>query len=117
MMKYKLKELTYRERDELVSKYVLKFDCFETSKGIEWYNYHYEMGLWHYSSNIKNAFELVENLTEQGLSIEILISALNTNTCKIKSLSDLTRSTFYTAPTVPEAITLSALLYSGFEFE
>jgi Phage ABA sandwich domain len=107
--------MTSKEKDSLVGEKVLGFDCFSNDEDIKWFDYHYKMGFWHFTSNLRNSIELAEKLSQQNAIVEIKILNPRTIICCITSTKDKKISYSATATSIPEAICLAALYYSGVE--
>lgn len=73
-MKYKWSEMTNREKNKLISNNVLELECFSTIEGRQWYDKHYQLGNWHYTTNLLDAMDLSKRVIKDNLVMFISYS-------------------------------------------
>ncbi|MGP4080001.1 hypothetical protein ACTWQL_08790 [Pseudalkalibacillus sp. R45] len=71
---YKWSEMSNRERNLLISTTVLNLECFSTIEGRKWYDKHYQLGNWHYTSNLHDAIDLSKRVIQENLEMVIIYS-------------------------------------------
>ena len=113
-MEYEWINMSNKERNKLISQEILNLDCFQSEKGIQWYEKHYTLGHWHYVTNINDAIDLSERIIIHN-DVNVLITiGLNEYSCKVTRKNDdkqiLGNST---AGSLSEAICLAILQYKG----
>lgn len=117
-MNFKWRDMTNKDRNQLISREVLKFDCFETDEGKDWYERHYDMGFWHYTTNLKSALELAEKVSMiyPGEGVEVIMKICNgRNFCKITSHGESPKKfdDYIEGETLEETICLATLKFRG----
>ncbi|MEI2358787.1 hypothetical protein, partial [Mesobacillus zeae] len=71
-------QMTNNEKNLIIARDVLKFNCFNTKKGVNWYYKHYDLGHWRYCTRLTDAIDLSERLLkEENIDIQVLISKSN----------------------------------------
>jgi hypothetical protein len=73
-MKYKWSDMTNREKNMLLSTEVLELECFSTLEGKHWYEKHYQLGNWHYTTNLHDAIDLSKRIIKDNLELVIYYS-------------------------------------------
>lgn len=116
-MTYNWDQMTSAEKNLLIAKDVLQFDCFNTEEGRNWYRKHYDLGLWHYCTQLSDAIDLSERILQDiSLNLQILISRDKYECTLMKSNEE--RSTQLgkiEGSTLPEVICLAALYLKDIE--
>jgi hypothetical protein len=110
-------QMTNEEKNLVIARDVLKFNCFETKKGVNWYQKHYDLGQWRYCTRLTDAFDLSERLlNEECIDIQVLLSKENFE-CILISHDENRTPIFKTeGSTLPEVICLAALYLKGIKF-
>jgi len=119
-MNYKWDMMTHKERNQLISQNVLKFDCFGTDQGLDWYERHYDMGFWHYTTNLKSAIELAEKVSKMNDSIEVDMKIRKgKGYCRVRSQRemDIEWNSFIEGENMQEAICLAVLKHFEIDVE
>ncbi|OMF84313.1 hypothetical protein [Paenibacillus sp. FSL R7-0337] len=118
MYTYNWNDMTSKERNQLISQYVLQFDCFESDQGLDWYNRYYDMGFWHYSTSLTSALELAEKVSRIDPNVTVEMKYQNgKGYCRIRShrITDDKGSIYLVGENMQEAICLAVLRH--FEFD
>ncbi|MBD3917587.1 hypothetical protein H8B09_02385 [Paenibacillus sp. PR3] len=108
--------LTSFERNLLVGVKVMNFSN-ENSLSENWrtsFSYHHDLGMWNFSTNPRQAYDVIEKLIDEGHAIEIKIHNYKQFSCRIAlSTEILSGTSFSDAETFQESICLAALRAKG----
>ncbi|EPC8419159.1 hypothetical protein ACR3AO_001731 [Bacillus wiedmannii] len=99
------------KKDKLIADQILLFDCFNTEEGYQWYQNHYNMGHWHYSSDIKSAIDLINRLSSKSIITEIKVIKTNSFLCRMLHKNLNKKTNFYENSSLPMAICITTLTY------
>lgn len=82
--------LTDFERNLLISKKIMNFstDIDHSDNWEKSFKYHHDLGMWNYSTNPRQAFDVLEKLINEGYVVEIKINNSKQFLCKIAQSSD-----------------------------
>lgn len=115
-MNNKWSKLTNLERNLLVGLEVMNFNNGHSSI-IEWkksFQYHHDLGIWNYSTNPRQAYDILEKLIDEGYVVEIKIISSNQFLCKFAHTTDLLSETLYSeGESFQESVCLAALRSKG----
>jgi len=102
--------MTNAEKNLLIARDVLKFNCFDTNEGVSWYRRHYDLGQWRYCTRLSDAIDLSERILKGGnINFQVLITR-NNYECTVISLNEDRTPLFkIDGSTLPEVICLAAL--------
>lgn len=104
-------DLSNKEKDRLLCEKILEFECFKSQDGLEWFNYHYDLGFWRYSSDKKLMTEFLEKLGQKNIAIELIVKG-NTYLCRMYNSSDFHEQLpFSNANNIINACSLAAYRY------
>jgi hypothetical protein len=116
-MSYKWNRMTNSEKNKLISTKVLELECFSTSEGIQWYEKHYQLGNWHYTTNLNDAMDLSKRVIIDNLEMVINYSGEKFQ-CKIsiknKTSKILGEAVSYS---LSESICLAILQFKNIKIE
>ncbi|HDR7893920.1 MULTISPECIES: BC1872 family protein [Bacillus] len=104
-------KITNAEKDQLIAHKILLFDCFNTEEGSQWYQSHYNMGHWHYSSDIKSAIDLINRLSSKNIITEIKVIKTNSFLCRMFHKTLNKKTNFHESHSLPMAICVATLTY------
>jgi hypothetical protein len=116
-MKFKWSEMTNRERNELISNKVLELDCFSTLEGKQWYDKHYQLGNWHYTTNLNDAVDLSKRIIDDNLEMIIHYSGQKYQCRIIPKDSNLPYLGDGISNSLSESICLAVLQYKKINIE
>ncbi|MDF9841764.1 MULTISPECIES: hypothetical protein [unclassified Paenibacillus] len=109
--------LTSFERNLLVGIKVMDFPNNKNFSD-DWKNsftYHHDLGMWNYSTNPRQAYDVIEKLIDEGHVVEIKIHNLKQFFCRIAlSTEILSGTSFSEAESFQESICLAALRAKGY---
>lgn len=114
MVKYKWHEMNNEDKDKLISKEVLNFDCFNSLNGLHWYEKHYSLGNWHYHTNILDAIDLTKRIITENFEVQIHISEEG---CKCLITKDKDIISQGVTETLPESICIAVLMAKKVDIE
>ncbi|WP_399632707.1 hypothetical protein [Sporosarcina sp. SG10008] len=115
-MTYLWKKMTNAEKNLLIAKEVLKFNCFDTNEGLNWYRKHYDLGQWRYCTRLSDAIDLSERIIKDiSINFQVLISRDKYECTLVKSTEDRTPLFKIEGSTLPEVICLAVLYLKDIE--
>lgn len=120
MNNYNWNSMTSKERNQLISQYVLKFDCFETDQGLDWYERYYDMGFWHYSTSLTSAVELAGKVSSMDPNIRVeMIFHNGKGHCRIypEQIKENEGNMYFVGENMQEAICLAVLRHFKIDVE
>ncbi|MGG3271490.1 hypothetical protein ABEP16_21505 [Priestia aryabhattai] len=107
--------LTNREKNLIIARDVLAFECFEDEEGIQWYNKHYSMGHWRYCTDLKDAIDLSKRILNDDHSFKIIMSK-NRYECHVIITKQPERSLLKAyGESLPDVICLASVYYKGID--
>lgn len=116
-MIYKWSEMTNRERNKLISEKVLELECFSTFDGIQWYDKHYLLGNWHYTTNLFDAMDLAKRIIKDNLEMVIIYSSQKYQCKIILKDGDFHNLGEAVSNSLSESICLAILKYKQINYE
>ncbi|AIQ34701.1 hypothetical protein R50345_08800 [Paenibacillus sp. FSL R5-0345] len=109
-------KLDIAEKDKLVAMNVMGLNYFNSPESIDWYQQHYELGLWHYTSNIQDANKILQKLSEENKKVTIHMLSQNVFHCCFYENEGDTKS-FISSNSLSDAICLAAIQYKKKELQ
>jgi hypothetical protein len=115
-MTHRWSQMTNEEKNLVIARDVLKFNCFDTKEGVNWYRKHYDLGQWRYCTRLSDAIDLSERiLKDDRINFQILISR-DKYECTLVSPNEDRTPLFKTeGSTLPEVICLAAFYLKDIE--
>ncbi|MEX3748366.1 BC1872 family protein [Lysinibacillus xylanilyticus] len=115
-MTYHWSQMTNAEKNLLVARDVLKFNCFDTKEGVNWYRKHYDLGQWRYCTRLSDAIDLSERILKDiSINFQILISKDKYECTLVRPNEDSPPLFKIEGSTLPEVICLAALYLKDIE--
>ncbi|MGE7306749.1 BC1872 family protein [Priestia megaterium] len=109
----KWSKMSNQEKNLIIARDVLKFDCFNDKKEIEWYDKHYSLGHWRYCTDLKDAIDLSKRVLEDGKLFNIIMSK-NNYECHVISSEQMENPLIkVNGQSLPEVICLASLYLKG----
>ncbi|WLR60635.1 BC1872 family protein [Guptibacillus hwajinpoensis] len=110
-------KMTVEEKNLVIARDVLRFKCFETIEGLNWYRKHYDLGQWRYFTRLSDAIDLSERMLKgSSIDFQVLISK-DKYEITIITAKDKTPLFKTEGSTLPEVICLAALYLNDIAIE
>ncbi|MDR7317284.1 BC1872 family protein [Brevibacillus nitrificans] len=110
--------LSNLERNLLVGISVMNFPVDNHEEWKKSFEYHHEMGLWNFSTNPKQAYDIIEKLINEGYLVEFKNHSFKKFLCRIALSAKMLSNTPYSeAESFQEAVCLAALRAKGVKLE
>ncbi|MEC0269692.1 BC1872 family protein [Paenibacillus anseongense] len=107
-------KLSDLERNLLVGINVMNFPVDNQEEWKKSFEYHHELGLWNYSTNPRQAYDVIEKLIIEGYIVEFKNHSTKKFLCKIAlSPEMLSNAPYSEAESFQEAVCLAAIRAKG----